>query len=232
MNTLVGAVGTVAVGAVVIGTAALVLHSAPTEPPLLTATVPARSSSTPGVTSETALELATYGDSSQITWRRTNDGQGPHDWVSYGPTTNLQVPAHSLVTVTINQYDSGEPIPNTFLATVQGTVGGTMTVDGKTVTQVDSESVGHTFTVHNYPSTTQDPLYINVPLPAVSDDEAAAADDAGRLTKPHVITFQFITGSPGTYAWNCEFPCGDGTYAKFGDAMSSYGYMSGTLHVV
>ena len=66
----------------------------------------------------------------------------------------------------------------------------------------------------------------------MSDDEAEAADAAGRLTKPHVITFQFVTGSAGTYAWNCEFPCGDGTYAKFGDAMSSYGYMSGTLHVV
>jgi hypothetical protein len=199
---------------------------------LLTATVTAHSSSTPGVTSESSLELATYGDSSQITWRRTNDGNGPHDWVSYGPTTNLEVPAHSLVTVTINQYDSGEPIPNTFLATVQGTVGGTMTVDGKKVSQVDSESVGHTFTVHNYPSTAQDPLYINVPLPAVSDDEAEAADAEGRLTRPHVIVFQFVTGSAGTYAWNCEFPCGDGTYAKFGDAMSAYGYMSGSLHVV
>jgi hypothetical protein len=232
MNTFVGAVCTVGLGAVVVGAAALVLHSAPTEPPLLAATVTAHASSTPGVTSEASLELATYGDSSQITWRRTNDGQGPHDWVSYGPTTDLQVPAHALVTVTIQQYDSGEPIPNTFLATVQGTVGGAMTVDGEKVSQIDSESVGHTFTVHNYPSTTQDPLYINVPLPAVSDEEAEAADAEGRLSKPHVVVFQFITGSAGTYAWNCEFPCGDGTYAKFGDGMSSYGYMSGTLHVV
>jgi hypothetical protein len=225
-------VGTAALGAVAIGAAALVLHSAPTQPPLLEATVTAHSSSMPGVTSEASLELATYGDSSQITWRRTNDGQGPHDWVSYGPTTDLQVPAHSLVTVTINQYDSGEAIPNTFLATVQGTVGGTMSVDGKKVSQIDSESVGHTFTLRSFPSSSQDPLFVNVPLPAVSDDEAAAADAAGRLTKPHVITFSFVTGSTGTYAWNCEFPCGDGTYAKFGDAMSSYGYMSGTLHVV
>jgi hypothetical protein len=199
---------------------------------LLTAQVTANSSSTPGATSEASLELATYGDSSQITWRRTNNGNGPHDWVSYGPTTNLQVPAHSLVTVTINQYDSGDAIPNTFLAHVQGTVGGSMTVDGKTVTEIDSDTVGHTFTVHNYPTASQDPLYINVPLPALTDDEVTAADAAGRLPKPHVIVFQFITGGAGSYAWNCEFPCGDGTYAKFGDAMSSYGYMSGTLHVV
>lgn len=232
VNTLVGAVGTAALGAVVVGAAALVLHSAPTEPPLLEATVTSQTSSTPGATSEASLELATYGDSSQITWRRTNDGNGPHDWVSYGPTTNLQVPAHSVITVTIKQYDSGEPIPNTFLAHVQGTLGGTITVDGKTVSEIDSESVGHTFTVHNYPTSAQDPLYINVPLPAVSDDAAQAADDAGTLPPPHVITFKFVTGGPGTYAWNCEFPCGDGTYAKFGDAMSSYGYMSGTLHVV
>jgi hypothetical protein len=31
--------------------------------------------------------------------------------------------------------------------------------------------------------------------------------------------------------WNCEYPCGDGTYAKFGGPMSARGYMSGTLTV-
>ena len=45
---------------------------------------------------------------------------------------NLHVPAHSLVTVTINQYDGGEKITNPYFAKVHGTVGGTMTVDGKT----------------------------------------------------------------------------------------------------
>jgi hypothetical protein len=223
VNPVVGAISTVALGAVVVGAAAMVLHSAPTKPPLLTATVSGSTAS---------IDLSTYADSSQITWRRTNDGNGPHpDWVSYGPTTNLQVPAHTLITVTIKQYDSGEAIPNPFLAQVHGTVGGTMTVDGAPVKGIDPEHVGHTFTIHNFPSSNQDPLFVSVPLPAVADDAVEAADAAGVLPTPHVVTFQFMTGGPGTYAWNCEFPCG-GMYSSMGDAMSSYGYMSGTLHVV
>lgn len=223
MSPVVGAIGTVALGAVVVGAAALVLHSAPTQPPLMAATVSGSTAS---------IDLSTYGDSSLITWRRTNGGNGPHpDWVSYGPTTNLQVPAHTLVTVTIKQYDSGEAIPNAFLAQVHGTVGGTMTVDGKQMTSIDPEHVGHTFTIHNYPSSKQDSLFVSVPLPAVADDLVEAAGNAGTLPTPHVVTFQFMTGGPGTYAWNCEFPCG-GNYGGMGEAMSSYGYMSGTLHVV
>jgi hypothetical protein len=46
-----------------------------------------------------------------------------------------------------------------------------------------------------------------------------------------VVRFSFMTGGPGKYVWNCEFPCGDGTYAKFGAPMSTRGYMSGTLTV-
>ena len=224
MNPIVGAISTVVAGVVVVGTAALVLHSAPTTPPMLTATKTGEAAA--------SLELATYPDSSHITWRRTDNGVGPHtDWVSYGPTTELQVPAHTLITVTINQYDSGEAMPNAFLAQVHGTVGGTITIDGETVTSVDAEHVGHTFTIHNFPSSTQDPLFVSVPLPAVDDAVIEAADAQGVLAKPHVVTFQFMTGSAGTYAWNCEFPCG-GNYANMGEAMSSYGYMSGTLHVV
>jgi len=233
MNVAVGALGTVALGVVAVGAAALVLHSAPTQPPLLVATTSAAPATLPaGVKAVAGLELDAYADSSQITWRRTDGGVGPHpDWVSYGPTTELQVPAHALVTVTIRQYDSGEPIPNPYLAEVHGTVGGTMTVDGAPVTKIDADHVGHTFTIHNFPSSNQDPLFVSIPLPAVPDDLVTAAEDAGKLPTPHVIVFQFVTGGPGTYAWNCEFPCG-GNYAGFGDAMSSYGYMSGTLHVV
>ena len=42
---------------------------------------------------------------------------------------------------------------------------------------------------------------------------------------------RFITGGPGEYIWNCEYPCGDGTIAKFGAAMSTMGYMSGHFTV-
>ena len=49
--------------------------------------------------------------------------------------------------------------------------------------------------------------------------------------KPIEVTFSFRTKGPGKYVWNCEFPCGDGTYAKFGGPMSTRGWMSGTLTV-
>jgi len=228
VKTVVSAIGTVLVGVVVVGAAGLVLHSAPKTPPTLAATVTGSSSSIPGVTKTATLDLSAFPDSSEIKWRRSNNGNGPHeDWVSYGPTTNLEIPAHTLVTVTIKQYDSGEAIPNPFLAEVHGTVGGTATVDGKVVTKIDPEKVGHTFTIHNFPSSDQDPLFVSVPLPAVD----APDEEISSTGKYRTVTFQFVTGGAGTYAWNCEFPCGS-NYAGFGGAMSTFGYMSGTLKVV
>ena len=49
--------------------------------------------------------------------------------------------------------------------------------------------------------------------------------------KGHTVTFSFLTKGKGEYVFNCEYPCGDGTYAKFGAAMSTYGYMSGKVTV-
>ena len=45
------------------------------------------------------------------------------------------------------------------------------------------------------------------------------------------MTFSFISGSKGIYAWNCEFPCGT-QLAGFGGPMSAFGFMSGFIHVV
>ncbi len=69
------------------------------------------------------------------------------DWVSYlirshgewVHTTICQVPAHALIHVTIYQYDSESGLRNPFLGQVQGTVGGTMTLDGKTVNKITPE---------------------------------------------------------------------------------------------
>ena len=234
MKPVAGALSAVVLGAVVIGTTAFALHTASPKPPLLVASSQAASSTgIAGVTKTATLNLESYPDSAPITWRRTNGGVGPHpDWVSYGPSTELQVPANTLVTVTIQQYDSGEPIPNPgWWATVHGTVDGAMTVDGVKTSKIDPSHVGHTFTIHNYPSDTQPTLFVSVPLPAVADDAPVDPASPYGYQPPHVVTFQFVTKGPGTYAWNCEFPCGD-NYASFGGAMSSYGYMSGTLHVV
>ena len=96
----------------------------------LTATVHGTASTTDGTLPHAFLDLATYPDS--MAGEHGSDGGAHPDWVSYGPTSALRVPAHSLVTITINQYDSGEQLNNPYFATVRGTVDGTMTVDGKT----------------------------------------------------------------------------------------------------
>jgi len=69
----------------------------------------------------------------------------------------------------------------------------------------------------------------NAPLPAVPDDAPLAPGSA--YPKPIEVTLSFHTLSPGKYIWNCEFPCGDGFYAKFGGPMSLRNYMSGTFTV-
>ncbi len=223
---MLGAAATVIGGAVVVALTGTILWRGDAQASPLTATVKGTAQTPQGVLPHAFLELATYPDS--MAGEHGSDGGAHPDWVSYGPTSAFKVPAHALVTVTINQYDGGETITNPYFATVRGTVDGTMTVDGKSETQTDPDAVGHTFTIHAAPSN-QDPLFVSIPLPAVADDAPTAPNSD--YPAPHVVTFSFITGGPGDYVWNCEFPCGDGYYAKFGGPMSTRGYMSGTLTV-
>lgn len=150
------------------------------------------------------------------------------DWVKYWPTTNLVVPAHALVTITIQNYDSATPLLNPFYARPQGTIGESITVDGQAVTQVDPNNVSHTFTIHSIPNAEQPWLYVSVPITGVASD--AKADDAGMPNKPVVTEFSFVTDKPGHYIWQCFDPCGSG-FNGFGGPMSTKGYMSGTLTV-
>ena len=226
MSVYLKALGAVAAGALVVVLAGTTLARAGTTPGLLKATVKGTAQTPVGVLPHAFMELATYPDS--MAGEHGSDGGSKPDWVSYGPTTNLSVPAHSLVTITIKQYDGGEKITNPYFAKVHGTVGGTMTVDGKTATEANPDAIGHTFTIHALP-TNQDPLFVSVPLPAVPEDVKPAS--GSDYPPPIVVTFSFVTGGPGEYVWNCEYPCGDGTYAKFGGPMSARGYMSGTFTV-
>ncbi len=150
------------------------------------------------------------------------------DWVKYWPTTNLVVPAHALVTITIQNYDGPTPLLNPFYAHVQGTTDGTASVDGQSITQVDPNNVSHTFTIHSIPNANQPWLYVSVPVTAVPDSEKT--DDKGMPDKPVLTQFSFITGAPGEYIWQCFDPCGSG-FDGFGGPMSTKGYMSGTLTV-
>jgi len=154
---------------------------------------------------------------------------GPHpDWVSYSNQA-MEVPANTTVNVTIKQYDSGGALNNYFFDQVMGTIGGTATVNGVTVTHVDPTNIGHTFTLRGIPGSGSS-LFVSVPLPADSKGGTVKIG-AGVYTAPNIIKFSFKTGSKGVYEWNCEFPCGGSRQGQFGEAMSTYGYMSGTLTV-
>ena len=178
------------------------------------------------------LDLQIYpNSSSEVPGPTTgvNAAYASQGWPFYWPTTSLQVPANSLVTVTITQYDSGAAVFNEYWAGVHGTVDGTMTVNGAVVTGWDKEHIAHTFTIHQYPDDGQPYLFVSVPLP---DNPGKEVDDANPYVKdPYVVQFSFMTGDPGTYVWNCEFPCGD-EYQEFGGPMQQRGWMSGTLEVV
>ena len=107
-------------------------------------------------------------------------GFGPHPtWVSYlteAPdgkwvhTTLWDLPAHTRVNVTILQYDSGSPLRNQFIGAVSGTIGGSMTLNGKVVSLINSNTgngVAHTFSIPT--------LGINVPLYGNSGNASCAA---------------------------------------------------------
>jgi len=177
------------------------------------------------------VELGVYPDSLSSGAHGADGGSHP-GYVTYGPSNVIVVPAHSLVTITIKGYDGGETLNAPFFGKVVGTSDGTMSVNGKVVTELNYDQVQHTFTIHGLPTSMQDPLFVNIPLLKQTDEVMGAFDETGKLPEPNITTFSFYTGSAGEYVWNCEYPCGDGTYAKFGAAMSKYGYMSGKVTVV
>jgi hypothetical protein len=226
-GTVIGLASAVGGGAVVVALTGLVLHHQGPNESALSATVQGTEQTRQGALPHASLNLASYPDS--MAGEHGTSGGAHPGWVSYGPSANLHVPAHSFVTITITQYDTGGTITNPYFAKAVGTVGGTITVNGKTETQIDPDSVGHTFTIHAAPMTNQDPLFVSVPLPAVADDAPNAP--GSDYPAPNVVIFSFITGGPGKYVWNCEYPCGDGYYAKFGGPMATRGYMSGTFTV-
>ena len=222
----IGLISTLVIAVVVLAGVALLFHAQAYKPPggTLVAT-PAGSVTVNGKTLQhVTLAFNTYPDSTGMVNGQPIHPGGNPGWPAYGPTNQFQVPAHALVTVTVRQYDSGGALNNPFFAAVRGTVGDVAVVNGKTVHAIDPNNVGHTFTVRGIPGT--DPaFFLSVPFPAVPGDSQT---DNGQYES---IKFSFVSGAKGTYAWNCEFPCGV-QIAGFGGPMSAYGFMSGFIHVV
>jgi hypothetical protein len=136
------------------------------------------------------------------------------NWPAYLASTSLTVPANTLVTVTIRNFDLGDATmpSDSPLLLVRGTAGGTATFNGQSYSALGPTKVAHTFTIPQ--------LGINVPIPG------DAPDNATFLT----VTFSFRTGNAGNYAFQCFAPCGTGSNG-FGGPMSSMAYMRGTLTV-
>ena len=139
----------------------------------------------------------------------------------------LSVPAHSLVTVTIKQYDSGEQHHQPVLRAGARHGGG---LDDRRRSVRDAGRPGARRAHVHGPQPRHEPG----PAVRVGARCRRSPDDAPTSTTgipaPHVITFSFITGGAGEYVCQCEFPCGDGTYAKFGGPMSAAGLHGRHLH--
>lgn len=141
---------------------------------------------------------------------------GPvEDYAAYLPSTVLVLPAHSIITVTIRNFDLDPTLPtpeSSPYSQVRGTVDGFAYADGKPYTALTPGAIAHTFTV--------DALHLNVPIPG----HAASG-------KHYVsVSFRFHTGQAGTYSWRCFAPCGDGPDEQSGP-MAELGYMRGALIV-
>jgi len=176
------------------------------------------------------ISLSTFPDS-QVCHQDADAQQ--REWVSYCPSTTLEVPANSLITVVINNYDGATTLVNNYFRQVQGTVGGIELVNNKPMSQVSADNISHTFTLQSMPET-NNPLFLSVPIVGVPDDAPNVVTIAGdQYPKPNVISFQFHTGPAGTYVWHCYDPCGEDRPAPYGFSgpMSTTGFMAGTLTV-
>lgn len=164
---------------------------------------------------QTATKTASY--SLQVIVDQTN-GQ-PKQVPAIVPA-NLTLPENTDVTITVKNYDDGgAPLVVKSDNQVQGTVNGSIAIDGKTVTSVPENNVAHTITI----PATGNFKGLNVPIAARTSNE-----------KYDTVTFTFHTPStPTTLKWECMAECGTGS-SGMGGVMNwpmNPGYMSGTWTV-
>ena len=166
----------------------------------------------------------------------TAEQSDPHNtWVSYYGVdansgnwrhdTTFELPANTVVHVTIYQYDTATGLRNNFFAQPAGTVGPVM-INGKPTQVVDPTTPGHTFAVPD--------IGLSVPLPGADSNAKNLCSQAPcSLSNAHVtVTFSFRTPGKGLYRWQCFVPCGAGFIQGNGGPMQTVGYMGGFLKVV
>lgn len=150
------------------------------------------------------------------------DAQSQH-WVH---ATTYDVPANSLVHVTIFQYDSQTGLRNEFLGQARGIVGGTFMNNGKPTVVIDPTTASHVFSIPQ--------LGISVPLEGISSSaKNPCANAPCSLSNDHyTVSFSFRTHQKGLFRWQCFVPCAAGFIQGFGGPMQTEGYMGGYLKVV
>jgi hypothetical protein len=161
----------------------------------------------------------------------------PHPtWVSYYAVdangnnwqhvTTYQVPANTLVHVTIYNFDSASGLRNNWFGQANGTVNGVVTLDGKQTQTIDPDNASHVFAIPQ--------IGLAVPLNGVSSSAKNTCGQAPcSLSNAHTTTtFTFRTPPKGLYRWQCFVPCAAGYISGFGGPMQTVGYMDGFLKVV
>lgn len=157
------------------------------------------------------------------------------DWVSYlirsgghwVRNTNWNVPANSVVHVTLYQFDTPTGLRNPFLSQVQGTLTGTAMLDGKPFKTIEAEEASHTFAIPEFG--------VFVPLAGVPEEAKHPCEEGPCEPSQfdhRTITFSFRTGGKGRFRWQCFVPCGAGWYFGNGGPMQTFGYMGGFVNVV
>ena len=157
-------------------------------------------------------------------------------WVSYYAVdansgnwrheTTYEMPANTLVRVTIYNYDSASGLRNPWFGQASGTLGSVMALDGKVTRAINPDDASHVFSVPQ--------IGLSVPLEGIPDNAKNPCSNAPcSLSNDHTTTsFTFRTPGKGLYRWQCFVPCAAGFIAGFGGPMQTVGYMDGFIRVV
>ncbi len=161
----------------------------------------------------------------------------PHNtWVSFYSVnatsgnwqhkTTYELPANTLVRITIYQFDGPSGLRNPFISQVAGTVGGVMNLDGKLTRSLPPEEASHAWAIPQ--------MGVSVPLQGVAEESKNPCEQApcSLANAHHTISFVIHTPGKGLYRWQCFVPCAAGYIQGFGGPMQTVGYMGGFIKVV
>ncbi len=227
----------VAFAAVVVGAGFIVIHYVLGGPPAVDYTG-AASHGQVSVVLQEAPQTTVSSKPDWVTYFVMKPNANPHAAGSWVHTTSFQVPAGVRVNMTILGYDGCTPLRNNYWGQVEGTIGGTITVQQFRNTNVPLGpvvrtpfvnswshcSVAHTFAIPG----------LRLFVPAVSPGASASLCSTSPCTSgPFTLEkFSFLAPSHGgTWRWQCFIPCGGGFIDGNGGPMQTMGYMAGEMEV-